>query len=89
MKAIFITSIAIMSSLISYLYDKKIKDNYLVAVALLINFVIIVLLFKKIIKERFIEGVIMNAFEIGLSIGMIALIYITYEILKYEPLDEK
>jgi len=31
----------------------------------------------------------MNAFEIGLSIGMITLIYITYEILKYEPLDEK
>ena len=31
----------------------------------------------------------MNAFEIGLSIGMITLIYITYEILKYEPLNEK
>ncbi|SFO86644.1 hypothetical protein SAMN05216234_1018 [Hydrogenimonas thermophila] len=31
----------------------------------------------------------MNAFEIGLSIGMVALIYITYEILKYEPLNEK
>ena len=28
----------------------------------------------------------MNAFEIGLSIGMITLIYITYEILKYEPI---
>jgi len=51
LKAIFITSIVIMSSLIAYLYDKKIEDNYLVVVALLIDFVIIVLLFKKIIKE--------------------------------------
>ena len=28
----------------------------------------------------------MNAFEIGLMIGMIALVYITYELLKYEPI---
>ena len=51
LKAIFITSIVIMSSLITYLYDKKIEDNYLVVVALLIDFIIVVLLFKKIIKE--------------------------------------
>jgi hypothetical protein len=31
----------------------------------------------------------MSAFEIGLSIGMITLVYITYELLKYEPLNEK
>ena len=31
----------------------------------------------------------MNAFEIGLSIGMITLVYITYELLKYVPLNEK
>ena len=31
----------------------------------------------------------MNAFEIGLSIGMITFMYITYEVLKYEPLNEK
>ena len=28
----------------------------------------------------------MNAFEIGLMIGMITLVYITYELLKYEPI---
>ena len=31
----------------------------------------------------------MNAFEIGLMIGMIALVYITYELLKYEPIKWK
>lgn len=51
LKAVFITSIVIMSSLIAYLYNKNIEDDYLVVVALLIDFVIIVLLFKKIIKE--------------------------------------
>ncbi len=30
----------------------------------------------------------MNAFEIGLTIGMITLVYITYELLKYEPLEK-
>ena len=31
----------------------------------------------------------MNAFEIGLSMGMLTLIYIAYEILRYEPQNEK
>jgi len=31
----------------------------------------------------------MSIFELGLSIGMITLIYITYELLKYEPLNKK
>jgi len=31
----------------------------------------------------------MDAFEVGLSIGMITPIYITYELLKYEPLNKK
>lgn len=31
----------------------------------------------------------MNTFEIGLTIGMLTLVYITYELLKYEPLNEK
>ena len=31
----------------------------------------------------------MSAFEIGLTIGMFTLVYITYEALKYEPLDKK
>ena len=35
-------------------------------------------------RDKSIGGLIMNAFEIGLSIGMIALIYITYEILKID-----
>ena len=51
LKAMFITSIVIMSSLIAYLYQKKIEENYLVVAAILINFIVIVLLFKKIIKE--------------------------------------
>jgi len=51
LKAVFITSIIIMSSLIAYLYNKTIEDNYLVLFAIVIDLVIIVLLFKKIIKE--------------------------------------
>ena len=51
LKAVFITAIVIMSSLIAYLYNKNIHDNYLVVVALMIDFIVIVLLFKKIIKE--------------------------------------
>ena len=31
----------------------------------------------------------MNAFEIGLIIGMTALVYMTYELIKYEQLNEK
>ncbi len=31
----------------------------------------------------------MNAFEIGLTIGMLTLVYITYELIKYEPLNDK
>ena len=31
----------------------------------------------------------MTAFEIGLVIGMITFGYITYELIKYEPLDAK
>ena len=51
LKAVFITAIVIMSSLIAYLYNKNVNDNYLVVVALIIDFIVIVLLFKKIIKE--------------------------------------
>jgi hypothetical protein len=31
----------------------------------------------------------MSVFEIGLTMGMITLVYIAYELLRYEPLDEK
>jgi len=51
LKAVFITAIVIMSSLIAYLYNKTIEDNYLVLFALIVDLVIIVLLLKKIIKE--------------------------------------
>ncbi len=30
----------------------------------------------------------MNAFEIGLILGMATLVYITYELLKYEPMEK-
>ena len=52
LKAIFITAIVIMSSLIAYLYKKEsIKDDYLVLIALVIDFIFIALLLKKILKE--------------------------------------
>jgi hypothetical protein len=51
LKAVFITSIIIMSSLVAYLYNKTIEDNYLVLFAIVIVLIIIILLFKKIIKE--------------------------------------
>ena len=51
LKAIFITAIVIMSSLIAYLYNKTVEDNYLVLLALIIDLVIIILLLKKIIRE--------------------------------------
>jgi predicted benzoate:H+ symporter BenE len=51
LKAIFITSIVMMSSLIAYLYNKSIEDNYIVILAIVINFLVVILLFKKIMKE--------------------------------------
>ena len=30
----------------------------------------------------------MSAFEIGLVIGMATLVYITYELIKYEPMEK-
>ena len=51
LKAIFITSIAIMSSLIAYLYKKPIESNYLALVALVIDIVFMIVLLKKILKE--------------------------------------
>jgi len=51
LKAIFIMSIVIMSSLIAYLYEKQISENYLVLVVLFIDIVIMLFLLKKILKE--------------------------------------
>jgi len=44
-------SIVIMSSLIAYLYEREVRDNYLVIVVLFIDIVFMLLLLKKIIKE--------------------------------------
>ena len=51
LKAIFITSIVIMSSLIAYLYKKPIESNYLALAALVIDIVFMIVLLKKILKE--------------------------------------
>ena len=51
LKAIFITSIVIMSSLIAYLYKKELEDNYLVLFALIIDIVFMIFLLKRILKE--------------------------------------
>ena len=51
LKAIFITSIIIMSSLIAYLYKKPIENNYLVLIALIIDIIFMIALLKKILKE--------------------------------------
>jgi len=51
LKAVFIMSIVIMSSLIAYLYEKQISDNYLVLVVLFVDIVFMIVLLKKILKE--------------------------------------
>ncbi len=51
LKAVFITSIVILSSLIAYLYDRPVQDNFLVLMAIVVDIVVIIFLFKKIIKE--------------------------------------
>jgi len=51
LKAVFITSIVLLSSLIAYLYSKELSDNYIVLFAIIIDVVFIIFLFKKIMKE--------------------------------------
>ena len=51
LKAIFIMSIVIMSSLIAYLYERQVSDNYLVLFVLFLDIVFMLLLLKKILKE--------------------------------------
>ena len=52
LKAIFITAIVIMSSLIAYLYkEQSLQENILVVFALILDFIFIILLLKKILKE--------------------------------------
>ena len=51
LKAIFITSIVVLSSLVAFLYKESLSENYIVLFAILVDIVFIVLLFKKIMKE--------------------------------------
>jgi hypothetical protein len=51
LKAVFITAIVIMSSLVAYLYQKPLEDNYIVLAAICIDAIMISLLLKKILKE--------------------------------------
>ena len=51
LKAVFITAIVLLSSLIAYLYQKEFSDNYLVLFAIIGDIVMIIFLFKKILKE--------------------------------------
>ena len=51
LKAVFITAIVIMSSLVAYLYKQPAEGNYVVLFALLVNLTVIILLFRKIMKE--------------------------------------
>jgi len=51
LKAIFITSIITMTSLIAYLYHKPIENNYLVLFVLFLNIVFMLVLLNKILKE--------------------------------------
>ena len=51
LKAVFITAIVIMSSLVAYLYSKPISENYIVLFAMIVDIMVILFLFKKIIKE--------------------------------------
>jgi len=51
LKAIFILSIVIMSSLIAYLYEREVTGNYLVLCVLFIDILFMVALLKKILKE--------------------------------------
>ena len=51
LKAVFIMSIVIMSSLIAYLYEKQISDNYLVLAVLFVDIIFMIVLLKKILKE--------------------------------------
>ena len=51
LKAVFITAILIMSSLVAYLYQKPLEENYTVLVAICVDAIMISLLLKKILKE--------------------------------------
>ena len=51
LKAVFITAIVIMSSLVAYLYKEPVDNNVSVLIALLFDIIIIISLYKRILKE--------------------------------------
>ena len=51
LKAVFITSIVIMSSLVAYLYKQPVDHNLLVLVILVLDIIVIIGLYKRILKE--------------------------------------
>ena len=51
LKAVFITAIVIMSSLVAYLYKQPIDNNITVLIALVLDIVVIIGLYKRILKE--------------------------------------
>ena len=51
LKAVFITAIVIMSSLVAYLYKEEIENNVTVLIALIFDIIVIIGLYKRILKE--------------------------------------
>jgi len=51
LKAVFITAIVIMSSLVAYLYKQPIDNNITVLIALVLDIVVIIGLYKRILRE--------------------------------------
>ena len=51
LKAVFITAIIIMSSLVAYLYKQPIDNNMIVLIALVLDIAVIIGLYKRILKE--------------------------------------
>ena len=51
LKAVFITTIVIMSSLVAYLYKQPLEENYLALTALVIDIIVLLALLKTILKH--------------------------------------
>ena len=51
LKAVFITAIVIMSSLVAYLYKEPVENNVAVLIALVFDIIVIIGLYKRILKE--------------------------------------
>lgn len=51
LKVIFTIAVAVMSSLVAYLYKKPIAENYIVLIALFLDVIFILFLLNKILQE--------------------------------------